>query len=128
MISVKDALRIHKILIDKFGGIEGIRDEGFLESAINRPFATFEGKDLYPSPVDKAAALIESIIMNHPFLDGNKRIGYVLMRLVLMKYGLDIEATQDDKYIFVVKISKGELNIDKIKQWIGKWTKPRNGP
>jgi death-on-curing protein len=90
MIDIKDVLNIHNILIDKFGGSKGIRDIGLLESAINRPFATFDNKDLYPTPTEKAAAILESILINHPFLDGNKRTAYVLMRLILLENGLDI--------------------------------------
>ncbi|MCX6238064.1 MAG: Fic family protein [Bacteroidia bacterium] len=83
MIEVQDVIRVHEILIDKFGGCQGIRDLTLLESALSRPYQTFDQKDLYSSPLEKAAALIESILINHPFIDGNKRIGYTLMRLLL---------------------------------------------
>lgn len=118
MIELQDVLNIHNILIDKFGGSKGVRDHGSLESAINRPFATFEKDDLYPTPSDKAAAILESILINHPFLDGNKRTAYVLMRLILHNYGFDIFADQDDKYEMVISASKGDLRFDEIKQWI----------
>jgi death-on-curing protein len=118
MIELQDVLNIHNILIDKFGGSKGVRDHGSLESAINRPFATFEKHDLYPTPSAKAAAILESILMNHPFLDGNKRTAYVLMRLILMNYGFDIFAEQDDKYKMVISASTGDLRFDEIKQWI----------
>jgi death-on-curing protein len=75
MISVSEAIYIHDILIERFGGSTGIRDVGLLESALARPFQTFNGVDLYPESIEKAAALIESILNNHPFVDGNKRIG-----------------------------------------------------
>ncbi|NJM93926.1 MAG: type II toxin-antitoxin system death-on-curing family toxin, partial [Cytophagales bacterium] len=99
-------------------GAKGIRDKGILESAIKRPFQTFDGKDLYPGSVDKAAAIFESIVSNHPFVDGNKRTAYVLMRLILKRYQLDIEVDQDVKFEFVMKAAKGELAFDKIKTWI----------
>ena len=118
MIELQDVLNIHNILIDKFGGSKGVRDHGSLESAINRPFATFEQHDLYPTPSAKAAAILESILINHPFLDGNKRTAYVLMRLILMNYGFDIFAEQDDKYKMVISASTGDLRFDEIKQWI----------
>ncbi len=76
MISLKEVEGIHEILIDKFGGSTGIRDWGALESAINRPYQTFDQKELYPNSVDKAAAIFESLISNHPFIDGNKRTAY----------------------------------------------------
>ena len=75
MIRIEEVVNIHEILIDKFGGSHGIKDIKGLESVINRPFMTFDQKDLYSTPVEKAAALIESLISNHPFVDGNKRIG-----------------------------------------------------
>lgn len=68
--------------------------------------------------MDKAAALIESIVLNHPFIDGNKRTGYVLMRLLLLNEGLDISASQDDKYEFVISIAKGEYDYNQIINWI----------
>ncbi len=88
MIQIEEVINIHDILIDRFGGSHGIRDHNALESAINRPFMTFDQKELYPTQTEKAAALIESLISNHPFLDGNKRIGYVMMRYFLSKMDL----------------------------------------
>ena len=118
MIEISEVEKIHDILIERFGGAKGIRDKGTLESAIGRPFQTFDGKDLYQDPVDKAAAIFESIVSNHPFVDGNKRTDYVLMRLILKRNQIDIEIDQDIKYDFVIKAAKGELTFDKIKTWI----------
>ncbi len=110
--------RFHEILIREFGGSDGIRDEGLLNSAIERPFVTFDQEDLYPNPVDKAAAIMESITKNHPLIDGNKRMGYLLMRLLLLQCGTDIKATEDEKYDFVISVAKGELDIEGIKDWL----------
>jgi len=118
MITLKEALAIHELAIENFGGSYGVRDMNLLESAIGRPYVTFDGQELYPNPVDKAAAIIESIVKNHPFSDGNKRTGYVLMRLILLKSQFDIEATEKEKYDFVIKIAEGKLNLDEIKSWI----------
>jgi death-on-curing protein len=118
MIELNDVLNIHNILIDKFGGSKGIRDIGALESAINRPFASFDNNDLYPNPAEKAAAVLESILINHPFIDGNKRTAYVIMRLVLLDNGFDIVANQDEKYKMVISASKGDIRFDEIKSWI----------
>lgn len=119
MISSKEVEQIHNLLIEEFGGAQGIRDLGALDAAINRPFATFDQQELYPNPVDKAAALIESILINHPFIDGNKRTGYVLMRLLLLQSGQDIQAEQEEKYEFVISIATGKLTFSSIKHWIG---------
>lgn len=118
MTELKDVLKIHDILIDKFGGSKGGRDYGSLESALNRPFATFDNKELYPTPSEKAAAIFESILINHPFIDGNKRTAYVLMKLILFDYGLDIDANENDKYIMVISASTGDMRFDEIKNWI----------
>lgn len=98
MIVLQEIKDLHKTLIELFGGLIGIRDLESLKSAISRPFQTFENKDLYPSTIQKAAALIESIVSNHPFIDGNKRTGYVTMRIFLISNGFDIKASQDEKY------------------------------
>ncbi len=118
MILEKDALRIHSILIERFGGSDGVRDRDLLDAALNRPFQTFDGQDLYPTPVGKAAAVLESIVKNHPFIDGNKRTGYVLARLLLMQAHLDIEAGQEEKYEFVINISTGKLDFEQIELWL----------
>ena len=102
MISLREVERIHEILIDKFGGTTGIRDLGSLESAINRPYQTFDQRELYPDPIHKAAAIFKSLISNHPFIDGNKRTAYVLMRLVLLENGLSLQAEENEKYEFVI--------------------------
>lgn len=128
MITLADVERIHEILIDKFGGKKGLRDKGLLESSIKRPFHTFDQKELYPDPVDKAAAILESIISNHPFVDGNKRTAYVLARLILRENNLDIKATQDEKYEFVISAARGEIRFDQIKEWLTSHIEPGNEP
>ncbi|MBP9069176.1 MAG: type II toxin-antitoxin system death-on-curing family toxin [Bacteroidia bacterium] len=109
---------MHNILIDKFGGSKGIRDKRALEASLARPYATFDQKDLYSTTVDKAAAIFESLIINHPFVDGNKRTAYVVMKLVLMADNLDIIASQNEKYDFVISSSKGDFKFDQIKDWL----------
>ena len=75
MISLANALRVHERSIEQFGGGMGIRDIGALQAAIARPYATFGDIDLYPTAIEKAASILESILINHPFIDGNKRTG-----------------------------------------------------
>lgn len=118
MISIKEVEIIHTILIEKFGGSKGIRDIGLLESALARPFASFDGEDLYASPIEKASAILESIAINHPFVDGNKRTAYTLMRLMLLENELDIAADQEEKYNLVIFVSTGEYRFEEIKSWI----------
>ena len=118
MFNINEVIKIHAILIETFGGDNGLRDLNLLNSAINRPFQTFDLKDLYPSPAEKASAIIESIIVNHPFIDGNKRLGYTLMRLILMHYKTDLNASQNDKFDFVMNIAKGNFKYEDILNWI----------
>lgn len=124
MISIKEALQIHSTVIVQHGGSTGVREMNLLESALNRPFQTFDGSELYPTAIEKAAAIVESVVKNHPFSDGNKRTGYVLCRLLLMGSGLDIKASLEDKYKFVISISTGEINYDEIKSWLEAHTEP----
>lgn len=77
MISKEDIIQLHHFSIEKFGGADGLRDLGLLESAAARPYQTFGRSDLYPGALEKAAAIIESIIINHQFIDGNKRTGFL---------------------------------------------------
>jgi len=123
MISLDEVLKIHSILIEKFGGSTGVRDKDLLNSSIHRPYSTFDSNDLYPSTIDKAAAIIESVVKNHPFIDGNKRTGYTLMRLILLSDGLDISASEDEKYKFVIGIAEGKMSFDDIHSWIKSKTK-----
>lgn len=127
MISKQEAEAIHNILIAKFGGSKGIRDVRLLESALARPFATFDNKELYPDAIEKAAAILESLAINHPFVDGNKRIAYTLMRLILLENDFDITASQDEKYELVISVSKGESRFDEIVDWLKEKVTKQNG-
>ena len=123
MIPLKEVEHIHKLLIDTFGGSHGVRDLSALLSALARPFQTFDNKELYPTPIDKAASLLESIVSNHPFIDGNKRTAYVLARLFLLQNRMDIKASQQDKYEFVMSIASGKMRFEEILSWIEKHSK-----
>jgi death-on-curing protein len=90
-----------------------------LKSAIARPFQTFGGEELYPTPEEKAAALCESIIVNHPFVDGNKRTGFTAMVALLMEYGIQLTANENDAYQTIIKVSTGELRFDGLRDWLG---------
>jgi death-on-curing protein len=118
MISVQQALRVHTIAIEKFGGADGVRDADGLQSALARPFQTFDAIDLYSTIFEKAAAIGESIIINHPFVDGNKRTGYLLMEALLRIEGYVINSSDDDLYGFVINISTGALSFDEIVDWL----------
>ena len=118
MISEKLAKEINLIIAEFSGGSSGIRDNNGLLSALNRPYQTFDGVDLYPTAIEKSAAILESIIINHPFIDGNKRMGYAFMRLLLAEDDFDMFATEDEIYNFVISVSKGKMNTEEITNWI----------
>ena len=102
-----------------------MRDQGLLESAIYRPQASFGGEDLYPDLFSKTAALGHSIIKNHPFVDGNKRTGFEVMRLMLRLNGYDIRASVDTKFNFVLAIAEGKIKEQAIADWLKKHSRRR---
>jgi death on curing protein len=118
MITKEEILLIHDQVVKLHGGANRVRDMNGLESAIARPYQSFGGDDLYPSCFEKSAAIGESIIMNHPFVDGNKRTGYVLMELVLRLENVRIIATDEQLYQFVIDISTGEKRFEEIAEWL----------
>jgi death-on-curing protein len=118
MISKEEVLIIHTEVVLTHGGTNGIRELSGLESAIARPFQSFDGVALYSSVFEKAAAIGESIIMNHPFIDGNKRTGYVLMETILRIEGLKINASDEYLYDFIIKITTGEIRFEEIVEWL----------
>ena len=123
MITRKEILQLHELSIDAYGGAHGIRDEGMLESAIARPFQTFGGEDLYPTIYEKAAAFAESLIIKHPFVDGNKRTGFAVMLATLRRENIKLTAPQNDTYNFVIAISIGAMNFEAIVAWLKENTK-----
>ena len=118
MIHIDQLLELHSWIVRKTGGANGLRDHGTLESAINRPFATFDGVDLYPTVIEKSAAVFESILINHPFIDGNKHTELFLMRVLLAEENLEIGPTEDEKYDFTIQVAEGKLNTVQISAWI----------
>lgn len=119
-LNINQVLAIHSEVIEQAGGARGIRDIGLLDSAVARPQATFGEKDLYPDIFSKAACLGHSLIGNHPFVDGNKRTGYMSMRLFLNINGYDIKASEDEKYKFVIEITEKERDERSIAEWLKK--------
>ncbi len=114
----KQILYLYQQIIERTGGKADLRDQGLLESAAYRPQASFGGQDLYPDLFSKAAALGQSIIANHPFVDGNKRTGFEAMRLMLRLNGYDLRASLDAKFNFVVSIARGEASQQEIADWL----------
>lgn len=117
-LNIAQILAIHNEVIAQTGGPKEIRDIQLLESAVARPQATFAKKALYPDVFSKAAALGHSIISNHPFIDGNKRVGYMAMRLFLNVNGYDLTASVEENYQFVIEIAEREKDVKSIAKWL----------
>lgn len=106
-LTIDDIIFLHKKIIDKTGGIRGIRDKGLLEMAINSPYVSFSGEDLYLGIDEKAKQLCNSLIRNHPFLDGNKRIGILAMLVFLDINGKKLNITNEEIINLGLGIAKG---------------------
>lgn len=117
-LTLIEVLELHHKVIELSGGAFGIRDVGLLESAIAQPRMTFGGEDLYPSLLEKAAALGFSIIMNHPFVDGNKRTGHAATETFLVLNGIEINASVDEQERLVLAIAAGELGREPFVEWL----------
>ena len=124
LLRLRAALALHAKIIAKSGGSSGIRDRGLLESALAQPKMTFGGQDLYPTLVDKAAALGFSLIKNHPFVDGNKRIGHASMQVFLEFNGHTIVASVDDQEKIILAVAAGEMGREPFTEWLKAHVQP----
>src|SRR5437867_4349304 len=109
-LDLQQVLELHERILRQSGGAPGILNLGGLDAALAQPVLTFGGQELYPSPVEKAAALGFSLIMNHPFVDGNKRVGHAAMEVFLVLNGLEINASTDEQERVVLAVAAGELD------------------
>ena len=119
-LSLQEVLSLHSLLIAQSGGSSGLRDRGALESAVAQPEASFGGQDLYPDLASKAAALGHSLIQNHPFVDGNKRVGHGAMEVFLLLNGYEIDASTDEQEIIIIDVARGEVSRIELSAWISK--------
>lgn len=124
-VVLEDALIVHEAVLKQEGGSAGIREIESLEAALARPFGGFGDHEFYPTPEEKAAAILESVLLNHPFVDGNKRTGYVLMRMILKAYNRDIAIPENDRYDFVIQVASGNLSFEEIVTWIRNAVAPK---
>lgn len=121
-LTPEQVLFIYSRLIDKTGGSHGIRDLGLLQSAIARPKAIFEGKDLYPDVFHKAAVLMESLVKNHPFIDGNKRTAITSAGIFLRRNGCILKAPQTELERFTLKMATGKASFHDAVKWFKKYS------
>ena len=117
-LTKKQILMLHSQLIEETGGINGLRDEGLLESALETPFQYFGETPLYPSIMEKAARLGFGIIKNHPMFDGNKRIGTHAMLVFLALNGYELEYSQQELYTIILDVASGNAGYNELLNWL----------
>jgi len=117
-LTIAEVLETYQHVMAQSGGLVGIRDFGALKSAIAQPYMTFGGNELYPSLVEKAAALGFSLIQNHPFTDGNKRTGHAIMALFLIMNGYKINASIDEQVDIILSVASGNLQREGFTTWL----------
>ena len=117
-IDFNNTLKLHKLLTDFTGGSNEIRDYSLLDSALNTAFQTFEGKELYPSLEEKGARLGFNLVSNHAFVDGNKRIGLLVMLTFLEINGINLKFTDDELVKIELSLVSGQMTYENLFDWI----------
>ena len=117
-LTKQQVILLHQDVIAQSGGSPEIRDEGLLESALNASFQTFAGIELYPTIIDKAAHLGYSLIKNHAFVDGNKRIGTHAMLVFLMLNGIEVAYEDEELIQLILGVAAGEISSEQLLAWL----------
>jgi death on curing protein len=117
-LTPEQVLFLHSRLVDETGGEHGLRDSGMLLSALGRPQATFDGKDLYPDLFSKTAALLDSLIRNHPFVDGNKRTAITTAGIFLRINGCELRVENAEMVRFTLACAQSQVDLAEIKDWL----------
>ena len=116
-LSVEQVLALHQALVGQFGGASGVRDRGALESAVARPAMTFGGEDLYSDIAAKAAALMHSLVLNHPFVDGNKRVGVATAEFFLERNASTLEVSDEELERVTLAVAEGQVRAEALAIW-----------
>ena len=127
-LSLEEILSLYALLISQSGGSSGLRDRGASESAVAQPEASFGGEDLYPNLESKAAALGHSLIQNHPFIDGNKRIGHAAMEVFLVLNGFEIDASVNEQEELILGVASGRISRNELSEWLANHVVARRRP
>lgn len=117
-IDMNNALTLQKLVIELTGGTAGVRDNALLDSALNSAFQTFEGKELYPTLAEKGARLGFNLVQNHAFIDGNKRIGLLVMLTFLEINGIELKFTDDELVKIGLSLASGQMTYENLFDWI----------
>ena len=124
LLDVFQVLALHERLIAETGGASGVRDFGALESALAQPEMTLGGEELCPTLIEKAGALAYSLCMNHPFVDGNKRVAHAAMEIFLVLNGLEINAPVDEQEKLFLDLASGKVSRKDLTEWLQRKTVP----
>jgi death-on-curing protein len=116
-LSIEQVLALHRALVEAFGGADALRDRGALESAVARPAMTFGGEDLYPDVASKAAALMHSLVLNHPFVDGNNRVGVAAAEYFFLCNGAQLDATDAELETLTLDVARGDVEVEALTIW-----------
>jgi death on curing protein len=117
-LTLEEVSELHHLTLQQAGGMGGVRDMSALESAIAQPMMTFGGADLYPSLADKASALAFSLVMNHSFVDGNKRAGHAAMETFLVLNGYELDAAVDEQEQIILQLAAGTMRREEFANWV----------
>ena len=118
VLSKRQILMLHSMLVEQSGGMNGLRDEGLLDSAVNLPLQTFGGQELYPTILEKAARLGYGLIHNHPFVDGNKRIGTHAMLVFLDINNVVVSYEDEDLIATILRVASGDMDDLGLLEWL----------
>jgi len=124
-LTLEEVLEVHRRVLDQSGGASGVRDLGALESAVAQPRMTFDGVDLYPTVIEKAAALGYSLVGNHPFVDGNKRVGHAALETFLVLNGWELSAGVDEQERVFLDLATGRTKRELFQSWLQSHVCPR---
>ncbi len=120
-LTLREVLELYYKIMERTGGSTGVQNLGALESALAQPRMSFAGEELYPTLIEKASALGFTLIKNHPFWDGNKRIGHAAMETFLVLNGHEIDATMEEQELIILQVASGSLGRKEFTDWLGRY-------
>ena len=127
-LSLAEVVELHRLILQQSGGSPGVRDLGALQSALAQPRMSFDNTELYPTMEKKASALCFSLVSNHPFVDGNKRVGHAAMETFLALNGWELQASVDDAEQVILSLATGTLSREELVEWTKQHIVPRPHP
>jgi death-on-curing protein len=125
-LTLGEVVALHRAVIESTGGATGLRDLAAVESAVAQPRATFDGVDLHSTVTGKAAALAYCLALNHPFVDGNKRVAHAAMEVFLTLNGLELQADVDEQETVFLDLASGRSSRPELEAWLDRQTTPRD--